>query len=91
MRYILKIGQFLSLIVALGLLAGCKNYYVVTMTNAQTVTSYTRPKLDAQGYYVLTDSTGHRFRVNSMRVREIEPHRKDKNRVMFNDYVPQKQ
>jgi hypothetical protein len=66
----LLIAIFCSLLL-LG--AGCANQYVVTMTNAMTIRSSTKPKLNERGYYILTDTmTGRTVEVNSMRVRSIE-------------------
>ncbi len=70
--------------------AGCKNYYVLTLSNAMTVTSYTRPKMDERGYYIITDAAGHVTTINSMRVRQIEAKTAKKNHVMFDDSAPQK-
>lgn len=59
-------------IVALCWLTGCSNTYVIRLTNSDTLTAKTKPRLDGHGYYVFKDADGRDVRINELRVREIE-------------------
>ena len=54
------------------LLTGCRSTYFIRLTNSDTITASTRPKLDGHGYYVFKDADGKDVRINELRVREIE-------------------
>lgn len=54
------------------LLCGCATHYDVTMGNGTTIRGRTKPKLNAQGYYLFEDLAGNEVAVNKMRVRKIE-------------------
>ena len=51
--------------------AGCRTRYDLALSNAGSVTAYSRPKL-VQGYYVFKDATGKEVRVFAGRVRSID-------------------
>jgi hypothetical protein len=51
---------------------GCAQTYTVRLSNGQTLTAATKPKLDGHGSYVFKDSDGREVKVNELRVREIE-------------------
>ena len=53
-------------------LTGCRSTYFIRLTNSDTITASTRPKLDGHGYYVFKDADGKDVRINELRVREIE-------------------
>lgn len=52
---------------------GCGKGYRLTLSNGQTIVSPTKPKLDQNGNYVVTDAAGRTYTINQMRVRVIEP------------------
>ena len=58
--------------VAVCCLTGCRSTYVIRLTNSDTITARTRPRLDGHGYYVFKDADGKDVRINELRVREIE-------------------
>ncbi|HYE33275.1 MAG TPA: YgdI/YgdR family lipoprotein [Methylomirabilota bacterium] len=55
------------------LLMGCARGYDMQLSNGKTIRTMNKPKLDAQGWYIYKDSSGQTERVNSLRVRSIEP------------------
>jgi uncharacterized protein DUF903 len=59
-------------IVALCWLTACSNTYVIRLTNSDTITARTKPRLDGHGYYVFKDADGKEVRINELKVREIE-------------------
>jgi len=59
-------------LVAVCWLTGCSTTYVIQLTNSDTLTAKTRPRLDGHGYYVFKDADGKEVRINELRVREIE-------------------
>ena len=59
-------------IIAICLLTGCSTTYMIRLTNSDTLTAKTRPRLDGHGYYVFKDADGKDVRINELRVREIE-------------------
>ena len=71
-------------LLALLLLTGCYMFrYDVTLTNGNHVTSTSRPKLDARGYYVFKDTSGREMRVHQAQVRAIEPHEEKAEKDQF--------
>lgn len=89
MKLSLQIRQLLALFVVLFVCAGCRHYYMITMTNAISVTAYSRPKKLPNGYYMFIDAKGRTNYVNAMRVRSIDIYKVDKNRITFDDSIPQ--
>jgi len=59
-------------ILAIACLTRCRSTYFIRLTNSDTITASTRPKLDGHGYYVFKDADGKDVRINELRVREIE-------------------
>lgn len=53
-------------------LTGCSSTYVIRLSNSDTITARTKPRLDGHGYYVFKDADGKEVRINQLRVREIE-------------------
>ena len=53
-------------------LTGCSTTYVIRLTNSDTLTARTKPRLDGHGYYVFKDADGREVRINRLRIREIE-------------------
>jgi len=64
--------NLVSGIIAICLLTGCSTTYVIRLTNSDTLTAKTKPRLDGHGYYVFKDADGKDVRINELRVREIE-------------------
>jgi len=64
-RLLITVGACLAL-------CGCQ-HYDVTMANGTVIRAKSKPKLDAEGYYVFKDLSGKEMQVKSMRIRQIEP------------------
>jgi hypothetical protein len=68
---ILRIASLLLGVLAALLLTGCRTRYELTLTNANRITAYSKPK-NEQGWYVFKDANGKPARVPAMRVLQIE-------------------
>ncbi len=72
MKWLKQPSLWLGVLLCLSLLlAGCV-HYDITLRNGDVVRAKTKPKLNAQGFYVFKDLTGRDVVVNPMRVRQIE-------------------
>jgi uncharacterized lipoprotein YajG len=61
-------------VVAVGLFAGCKSPYKITLTNGTVLTTSSRPKLDkTTNSYTYKDAQGKTVVIPAGRIREIEP------------------
>jgi len=64
--------KLLLIVCALGLAAGCRTRYELTLNNAVTITSVGKPKLD-RGFYTFKDAvSGQKVTIPSGRVIQIE-------------------
>jgi hypothetical protein len=59
-------------LLAVCLLTGCAQTYVIRLTNGQDIIAATKPKSDGHGWYRFKDAEGREVKVNELRVREIE-------------------
>jgi hypothetical protein len=66
-------GRAILLLLALTVLCGCARGYDMHLTNGRSIRASSKPKLDSQGWYIFKDGEGKVERVNSLRVRSIEP------------------
>lgn len=74
MKNAIQNAKWMTVILLLAIFAvGCGRGYRLTLSNGQTIVSPTKPKLDENGNYVVTDATGRTYTINQMRVRVIEP------------------
>ncbi len=64
--------RILSLACLLLILCGCQ-HYDITMSNGDVIRARSKPKLNAEGYYVFKDLSGKEMQVKSMRIRQIQP------------------
>jgi hypothetical protein len=71
-RIIRVVGRLLGAGGVALLLGGCALHYDVTLGNGNIVRAKTKPRLNAQGFYVFKDLSGREVTVNPMRVRQIQ-------------------
>ena len=62
----------LLLALTAGLVTGCATRYDITLTNSNTITAFSKPKL-VEGFYVFKNAAGEEARVSAMRVAAIGP------------------
>ena len=62
----------LALLIAITV--GCANRYKITLTNGNTITTRSKPKLDKEsGAYRFKNAKGERDSIPGFRIKEIEP------------------
>lgn len=70
----MKTSTIIISIVCVSLLAGCAQHYRLTLTNGNSISTNTKPRLNPEGSaFVFKDRTGKLTSVPVGKVREVEP------------------
>jgi len=67
-----RLSFTLPCVLAVMLLCGCTQNYIITLNNGKRITTVGKPKYD-QGIYIVKDASGEKGYIPAGRVREIAP------------------